>query len=220
MIEPEVASRWRTQAGYDRVAALLIGIVAILAACLAIQQAHAGTAGTRAQVMGARLAADAAAHLSAGSLATTSALRARQDALLMGIEGVSRQLQGTIAGDDAVVAVGAAAQAASTRLDAALSETAGTSGGPPLDAYAAGLVTAPDSEIVAEVRDQNRQVDTAQAQGSRELRSVLGLSLVALAGVLAGIAAVIGRGRAGWLVLGTAWVVAGATAATVVAGLA
>jgi hypothetical protein len=219
LIEPEVATRWRSQAAYDRVAALLIGIVAVLAAVFAVQQAHAGLEGTRAQLQAARLGTDAAASLSASSLAQTAGPRARQDALILGMEAVGRQLQGTMAGDEAAVAVGTAQQAAMDRLNAAIVETEGTSGGRPVDAYAARLVTATLEAISAQVEEQGRQVDLAAEAGARELRSVLGLSLIALAGVLAGIAAVMGRRRAGWALLAVAWVVCGTAAVTAVSGM-
>jgi hypothetical protein len=135
------------------------------------------------------------------------------------MEAVSRQLQGTIAGDDAAVTVGAAQKAAMDRLTAAIAETEATSGGPPVDAYAARLVAATLGELTVQVKEQGRQVDLAAAAGARELRSVLGLSFIALAGVLAGIAAVMGRRRAGWALLGVAWVVCGTAAVTAVSGM-
>jgi len=219
MIEPAVAASWRGQAAFDRTAAVLIGTIAVLAAILAIQQTHAGLAGTRAQVEAARMAADASARISAESLASSAALGAQQDALVIGLESVSRQLQGTIGGDDVAVAVGAARQAASERLATIIAATAATSGGEPLDPYTAGLVRSTSTATASLVAEQNRQVDLAAAEGERELRAVLGLSLGTLAGVLAGIAAVLGRSRAGWLLLLTGWAVAGAAAVTILLGV-
>ena len=212
MIEPEAASRWRSQAAYDRIAAVLIGVIAILAAVFTVQQAHEGLAGTRAQVEGARLAADAAARIGASSTSTSAGLRAQQDAVLVGIDGVSRQLAGTSAGDEIAVAVGTAQVAASERLAAAVAEPIAPTGGAPRDGDTAGLINATDDEIRALVEEQNRQVDLSIEAGGHQLVAVLGLSLVALAGVLAGIAAVLGRGRAGWLLLAMAWVVAAVAA--------
>jgi hypothetical protein len=209
MIEPEAAARWRSQAAYDRIAAVLIGIIAILAAVFAVQQAHEGLAGTRAQVEGARLAADAAARIGASSTADAASIGAQQAALVVGIGGVSRQIQASTVGDEGALAVGGAHVAASERLAEAVAETLATTGGEPLDGYAAGLINATNDEINAIVREQNRQVDLSITAGGNQLVAVLGLSLVALAGVLAGIAAVLGRGKAGWLMLAIAWAVAG-----------
>lgn len=205
MIEPEIATRWRSQAAFDRTATLLIGTVAVLAALLAILQAGNGLASTRAQAQAARLTADAAAKSSASSLAQDAALRAWQDALAMGMESNSRLLVATKTGDAGLYAVGTAQQAASGKLTAALTESIATSGAPPVDAYTAGLMGSSTDQLNAEVAEQNRQVDLANAAGARAQRAVLGLSLLTLAGVLAGISAVLGRGRSGWATLSVAW---------------
>jgi hypothetical protein len=209
VIEPEVATRWRSQAAFDRTATLLIGTVAVMAALLAILQAGNGLASTRAQAQAARLSADAAAKISATSLAQDAGLRAQQDALVRGMESVSRLLVATRAGDNGLYAVGTAQQAASTKLTAVLAESITTSGATPVDRYTAGLMSPTNDQINAEVAEQNRQVDIADAAGGRAQRSVLGLSLLTLAGVLAGIAAVLGRGRPGWATLFVAWATTG-----------
>ena len=219
MIEPEVANRWRSQGTFDRSATLLIGAVAVLAALRAILQTTDGLASTRAQAQAARLVADVTVKISASSLATDAALRGRQDALVMGMDGVSRLIVATQSGDAALTAVGTAARAASEKLTAALAESSATSGTAPLDAYTAGLVSATVEQLNAEVAEENRQVDLANDAGARSQRAVLGLSLLTLAGVLVGISAVLGRGRAGWATQLVAWgtlaVVIGVTLLTV-----
>jgi len=219
MIEPEVATRWRSKDAFDRSATLLIGAVAILAAILAILQAGNGLASTRAQAQAARLSADAAAKMSASSLARDAGLRSQQDALVLGMEAVSRLMVATQGGDTGLFAVGTAEQAASGKLTAAITESAATSGASPVDPYAAGLISATVDQLNAEVTEQNRQVNLANDTGARSQRAVLGLSLLTLAGVLVGIAAVLGRGRAGWATLfvasGTIAVTTGVTLLTV-----
>lgn len=214
MIEIETASRWRSQRSFDRVAALLIGIIAILAGLCAIEQAFAGQEGTRAQVMAARLEADVSAKIAATSVSFDAAAAAQQQWVLLGMEGLSRQMAATTAGDTASAAVGAAQQAASEKLKVAVEET-NASSGKGVDPYLAGLLSATDAEMNDEVAEQNRQVDVAAAAGESQQQAVLALSIVALAGVLAGVAAVLGSGKAGWLVLVTGWAAAGV--ATVIA---
>ena len=209
MIEPEVATRWRSQGAFDRTATLLIGTIAVLAALLAILQATNGLASTRAQAQAARLSADATAKISASSLVQGATLGSQQGTLVLGMEAVSTLLVATRDGDAGLYAVGTAKQAASGKLTAALAETAATSGADPVDPYTAGLMSATIDQLNAEVTEQNRQVDLAIEAGARSQRAVLGLSLLTLAGVLAGIAAVLGRGRAGWATLGVAWVTTG-----------
>ena len=220
MIEPEVATRWRSQGAFDRTATLLIGTIAVLAALLAILQATNGLASTRAQAQAARLSADAAAKISASMLVQGATLGSQQGALVLGMEAVSTLMVATTSGDAGLYAVGTAKQAASGKLTAALTESAATSSAAPVDPYAAGLMSATIDQLNAEVAEQNRQVDIANEAGARAQRAVLGLSLLTLAGVLAGIAAVLGRGRAGWGMLvvawGTAGVVIGITLLTVI----
>ncbi len=216
MIEPEVASRRRSAAAFDRLAAVLIGLIAILAATFAVQQAHEGLAGTRAQVEGARLASDASARIGAGGTSSASALLAQQQALVIGMSGIGRRIAGAGAGDATEVAVGTALAAASGRLTAAVTDSIATTGGQPVDGYTAGLLDATDDEINAIVKEQNRQVDLSIAAGEHQLVAILGLSLVTFAGVLAGVAAVLGRGRAGWLLLALAWIAALVAAAPAV----
>ena len=74
-----------------------------------------------------------------------------------------------------------------------------------MDPYTAGLMSASIADLNTEVAEQNRQVDVANETGARSQRAVLGLSLLTLAAVLAGISAVLGRGRAGWATLSVAW---------------
>ncbi len=210
MIEPDAAARWRSEARFDRVATTLVGLIAILAAVLAILQTDYGNTSTRAQVESARLAADVSARVSANALATDSALRAQQEALVLGMEGLSRMISAAQLSDTAAFAIGTAQQAASEKLAAALSATAATSGGAPLDAYAASLVKAVAGDLQAEVARQGQLVDESNDAGSRQLRAVLGLSFLALAGVLTGLAAVAREGRAGWISLFVACTIVGA----------
>lgn len=212
MIEPEAAARWRSEERFDRIATVLIGLVAVLAAILLVLQTADGQESTRAQVQAARLASDASARISASSLARDSLLVAQQGTLVRGMEAISRMLAGTRAGDDDVVGVGTATQGAAEKLGAILAATEATIGGRPLDAYTAGLVRASTAAIATEVAEQGHQVDLANDAGARQMRAILGLSFLALAGVLAGLAAVLREGRAGWGLLGVAWGVAGAAA--------
>ena len=219
MIEVENAGRWTGGARYDKVATLLIGVVAVLAATFAVQQMHFGLAGQRAQMMAGRLAADASTKIGTSSAVTGAMLGAQQQALLVGMGGVSRQMAGTVAGDDSFVAIGGAEVAASEDLRALLEATAATSGKAPLDAYTAGLVAADVTGLATQVQQQNQQVDLSEDMGGRAQLAVLGLSLAALAGVLAGVAAVLRRGRAGWAMLAVGWSVAAVAAAVVVIAL-
>ena len=186
---------------FDRVAAILIGAIAVLAAIHAVLQTTDGQGQDRAQQQAARLAADISVRVAASQLGSDFALGSQQDALVLGIQGTSRILAGLQANDTAAFAIGDAEQKASDQLQKMLVATAATTGGAPLDTYASGLLEATTAQLKAEVDQQNAQVDQANDASSRGDRSVLGLSFLALAGVLTGLAAVVGGGRAGWVLL-------------------
>ncbi|MEI7745194.1 MAG: hypothetical protein WCK58_15770 [Chloroflexota bacterium] len=218
MIEVETVTRWRSQRTFDRAAALLIGLIAILAGLCAVEQAFAGQEGTRAQGQAARLAADVSAKISVTSVSLDASAAAGQQWVLLGMQGISRQMAGSIAGDTAGTAVGAAQQAASEKLKAAVDETMASSGRT-VDAYVIGLLSPSNDDLNKEVAEQNRQVDLAAAAGAVQTQAVLALSLVALAGVLAGVSAVLGSGKSGWAVLVVAWIAAGTAFLPALGGL-
>ena len=201
MIDMETAAQPRSTAWFDRLAAITIGAIAVVAAVLAITQTTYGQRQDHDQAQAARLEADLSARLSANQLVTDVALGSQQGALVLGMQGTSRGIAGLQASDDSAVAIGDAEQKASSRLQQWLAATLATSGGPPLDAYAAGLVNATTAQLQAEVTQQRALVELAGDASSRSDRSVLGLSFLALAGVLTGLAAVLGHGRAGWMLL-------------------
>jgi len=201
--------RSRTRA-FETATTILIGVVALSAAVLTILQSGYDLDSTRAQERAARLSADAATKLTASSLAQDAAFRGKQEVLVLGMQGVGREIAAQPLGDEAGLAIGAAEQAASTTLSSAVDTTMATSGKAPVDPYTAGLIAATTDAINAEVTEQNHQVDIASDTGGRSNRAVLGLSLLALGGVLAGIAAVLKAGRPGWITLGVAWGITGA----------
>jgi hypothetical protein len=211
MIAPDSASELRSERRFDLAAAILIGSIALMAAILAVIQIDAGQTSSRAQMRAARLAADLATRLSVSAEATDSALGNQQLALLLGMQSASLGLAAATSGDPAGLAVADAEQQAYQVFQQALADTAASGGAAPLDAYTAGLLTATTAGLRAEVAEQNRQVDIANQSGDREQRAVFGLSLLALAGVLTGLAAVLREGRAGWAMLSMAGLGLGGT---------
>ena len=197
---------------FDILTTVLIGVVALLAAVLAVLQSDYGMASSRAAAQATRLEGDASAKLQANGLTRDAVLRAMQDALAVGMSGVGLSLSGLQAGDPTAQALGDAQTVGGTRLQAAIAETATTSGQSPVDPYTAGLIKAETDEIAAVVTLQNAAVDEAADTGGRSNRAVLGLSLATLGGVLAGIAAVLRVGRPGWLTLAVAWTLVAASA--------
>jgi len=219
MIAPDSASELRAERRFDLVAALLIGSIALMAAVLAAIQIDAGQASSRAQMRAASLAADLTTRLSVSAEADDSTLSNQQFALLLGMQSASLGLAAAKAGDADGLAVAAAEQQAYQVFQQALAATSASGGKSPLDAYTAGLLDATTADLRAELAEQNRQVDLANQAGDREQRAVFGLSLLALAGVLTGLAAVLRDSRAGWSMLAMAGAGVGGTIAIAASAL-
>lgn len=202
--EPDLVAKTAPGTRFDQLASSLVGLIAVVVAILAVVQVNQSQTGERAQLMAARLADDIVARTSVSSLAADFAGQATLRALALGLDASNRQIAAENAGDLGAQAVGAADQKASDLLMTALADTAASSGGPPLDAYAAGLVRASVAEMQAEVAMQRHQVDVADDAGGRSRLAVLGLSFSALAGVLVALALVLRESRSGWIALGAA----------------
>lgn len=210
MIGPDAAENLRHGQRFDLLAALLLGSIAVLASLLAVVQIGTSQQSARAQAEAARLTTDLSARLQVSAMVQQVILSQQQAAVALSVQGSSRALAGLTSGDTGAVEIGTAELSASTALSEALTATAHTVSGPPLDAYTAGLIDATIDELVAEVNQQNNQVDLADDADARNTRSILGLSFLALAGVLTGLGVVLREGRAGWFAL---WFAGGMSAA-------
>jgi hypothetical protein len=210
VIAPDSAAGLRAERRFDLVAAVLIGAIAILAAVLSVVQISSSQGANRADLESARLAADLSARIAVSGEAVDSAGGLQQAALMVGMEAVAREEAGLQYSDPGSSAVGAAEQSAYKKLQAELADTSATTGGAPVDPYTAGLLNATTQQLIAEVREQNHQVDLANAASLSEQLAVLGLSFLALSGVLTGLAAVLRESRGGRIALSAACLMAGA----------
>jgi hypothetical protein len=218
MIAPDAASSLQAERRFDLLSAILIGVVAVLAAILAVVQIDTAQNASRAQQQAASLAADLSARIETSDLAQEQLLLLSQRSLIMAMQATARQIAGLTYEDPSAAEIANAETAASSKLAAALRDTAATSGGAPLDPYTSAMIKATTIDLLAEVKEQNRQVDLANAYSDRNTQSILGLSFLALAGVLTGLGAVLREGRAGWFALASAGAMA--AAAGVMAALA
>ena len=220
MIAPDTASGLRAERRFDLASAALIGVIAVLAAILAIVQVDTSQNATRAQQQAATLASDLGARLQTTSMTQAQILNLEQASLALGIQGLGRQISALAAGDEGAQAVGVVEQSTADKLSAAITATAGSSGGSPLDSYTASMVNATTADLLRELAEQNRQADLADEYGARNTLAVLGLSFIALAGVLVGLAAVLREGRAGWFTLSMAALMSVAAASVAVLAVA
>jgi hypothetical protein len=201
---------------FDRMVALLLGIIAVLAAALGLVQMDASMRESRATAGAARLTAELSAGLPVRGVVDTFGAQAVLAAIREMAQGTAQQLVGLGHDDATMQATGAARQAAGERLmTIAGAMSALPTGG--LPAYELGLVAADDDQLQAQLLEENRLVDEAIPDASNDsARSVAGLSVLALAGVLVGLASVLGADRAGRVTLVVAWVAAGAAAGALV----
>ena len=199
--KPDTVAKAQRGGPFDRVAAALIGSVAVIAAFLAVIQATQSQAGARAQLLSARLAADLSARISVATLVHDFAAVTALQGLELGLNGTGRQLAGLQLGDDAAVQIGRADFAASEKVQAAVDASVATTATGNIDAYFRDLVTSRLQDIQPEFLEQRQLVDEATAAGGRSRVAVLGLSLSALAGVLIGLGLVLREGRPGWAAL-------------------
>lgn len=199
MIDLETVYDTRAGTRFHRAIAILLGAIAVLAATLGAVQLHRSQAETRAAIQAARLTADLGAGIPVGAMTLAMLGGFVQDSITRQMEGSSRQYIGAVGADMAAVAAGVAEQLAGERLV----EIATVMGAMPdassgLPAYELRLLTLDEASMLREVGEQNRLVDVDVATASADSgAAVAGLSVLALAGVLVGLASVLGADRAG-----------------------
>lgn len=183
---------------FDRLVAVLIGALAVLAAALVVVQTNESLAEARANAQTRRLASELTTRIIAGGSLLNHQIINGQRALLVSMEGSSRGLVALQDGDPAGERIGAAQGAAGERLMAIASEM-GAIPEPdgPLDPYAQAMLSTTEPQMRTILAEQIGWSEAAADASDRSSRSVMGLSLVALAGVLVGLAAVVGSGRTG-----------------------
>ena len=203
MIDLEAVAKTETGSWFDRLVAVLIGCVALLATILAIIQVAGSGQESRAQMSAARLIAQIDARNTSSTELLRLQVQAAQRGAHLGALGGTRGIAALASGDELELAQADAQLAAAQRLiDLAPVLGQPTEDGP-LDGYAREMLTATIADVQALAVEQARQADVAEAAGHRVGMSVLGLSLAALVGVLAGLAGIFGDSRAGRLTLVT-----------------
>lgn len=213
MIDAELLDDLGAGTRWDRLIALVLGLVALLAASLVLVQTVQGQAEARASAMASRITADVIARIVAYEAREIALAALSSRSVQPGFEGLARGQVALELGGEGGEVLGAAGQAATFTLIGQVAEMKALPGPEvPLDAYARAVLASSAAEIDRLVRDgQNRQRDLADAASSRSNEALLGLSVIALAGVLAGLAAVVGRTRTGRLLIALAYAATGAS---------
>jgi hypothetical protein len=206
MIDYEAVAETRHGDWFDRLTALLIGLLALMAAALVLLQSVTSQEQARANAAVARLSAELTTRIIVhGTLSSAAGVNWQRGSLLS-MEGHARQIGGLERSDEALQAIGAADVNAGARVRDVATEMFQAPGqGSRQDPYARDVLGGTMDDAQRIVDEQNRQDVIAGDAGARSTISVLGLSIAALSGVLVGLAAVVGAGRAGWALLGLAW---------------
>jgi hypothetical protein len=213
---------------FEQALAILLGSAAVIAAILASVQFETGQAEQRALLRASRLSVRVFELTAATGAITSFGGQMFRETSATSAGGIARQLvafdQPEVA--DVQNALAAAEAAAAERLTNLIEPMAAPSPLPSgLDAHAAHLVdlgtgdvrtiltaianpSAPIQFHVAAEGDRltnalSNQVDRADEVGGRGSYSLLGLALLALAGVMLGLASTVPRGRGAYLALAT-----------------
>jgi hypothetical protein len=182
----------------NQILAVLVGITALAAALLAVLQTDSSRREERGLLLANRLAVQAFEKISARGVLSSFSLRSLQDAVALGIEGTGRalatfDLPSTSQGERALANAKIGASDRLLAIAQAMGAEPRLSG--PLDAHATEVLRSTDDQLNRLVAEQNRQVDVAQRFGERGSRAVFALTLLAVAAVLLGLAAVLQQGR-------------------------
>jgi hypothetical protein len=177
--------------------ALLVGLVAVVAAIFGTLQADASKQAERATVMSARLATQVFEATAVVSQIDSFALNAQQDVIVTQLNLTAHILAALQANLDTTVlqAEDPIEQTAADRLSNVIAEMSDRSALATIpDQHTAHVLTLDYPGLTSLVEAQSQSVDLADRLGNRSTLLVYALSLVALGGVLAGLAGVLRRG--------------------------
>jgi hypothetical protein len=202
-LDIEIAHKASHKSRFERALAIVIGTAAIIAALLATLEMHSNKHWEQASTEAADLSVELFGKIAATGPFRAAGVDAEQTALTISLEAIQRTRQDGARGFDFVTAY-VDDRVANRLLELAshIKKVPDESSG--LDPVAREVI-ATDTEDLAEIGEhQAEQVDEAERYGSRLSRSLFALSLLALAAILLGLAAVLGVEHGGSIVLGLA----------------
>lgn len=190
--------------GFEKALAALVGVAALVASLLAVLQVDTGRQATRASLLSSRSPVKIFEAIAASGIYHDFHISSSRDASALGIEALARQIAALKVREAAFMgALGRADYAAVARLQAVAKEMEAISlesRGVDPGARAAMLPSLQD--LARSVEDLNELVDESSTYSVRQSRTIIGLSLVAIAAALFGLAAVLKAGAAGRIALG------------------
>ncbi len=189
---------------FDRWLALLVGTAAILAALLATAQADAGGQAERALHMASRLSVRIFEETAGSSPRFSFEINSLQQATMLAISGTAAQIA-VLGRPETTDAIQGRAEADVTAAERLMTVAQGMGAVPPassgLDPTALRVLASNPLNWAGLLSEQLHQMDLADHQGERGNRTLSAISLLALGAVLIGLAAVLGAGQPGRVVL-------------------
>lgn len=210
-MDVELVHKGSHKSRFEKWLAMLVGLIAVAAALLATLDMHSNKRWEQASVRGSRLSVEIFGRIAASGPVRAAETNTQQTALLLGQESSARFLQDK-EGADAYIAL--ADQRASDRLlelVEAIKDPADDAD--ELDPVARDVLATSLDELSDLSAQQHEQIDEADRYGTRINRANFALLLLALGGVLLGLAAVMGVEGRGYITL----VAAGAALVSAVA---
>lgn len=200
----EVVHKARGLDRFEKALAVLVGLAAVVAALLGTLEVDSNKRQEQAQAVGARLTVQTFGTLAGSASPADAGLQASQVAILRGLQANARRIAAAplpaTSGFESALADAdeRAANGLSPVVDAITAPPDAASG---VDPVTRTVVGATPDDATALLARQNRVLNTANRFGRRGSRAVFGLSILALAAVLFGLSAVLGRANRGSITL-------------------
>jgi hypothetical protein len=183
---------------------ILVGLITIAASLIGLMEFHANQSEERNLVRASRRSVDVFTRLATRGTLFSFSAEALRDSITLTSEAELRralafQALDIFAAENSL----ATADAEAARNLMALAETLSEPVENPedLDPQTAAVIATDQDEIDRLTRQQNGFVDIAEDYGSRGVKGMLGLSLIALAAVMVALAGMFGDNKAGHLAL-------------------
>jgi hypothetical protein len=202
-LDVEIVHKASGKSRFEHWLAILIGVAAIVAASLATLEMHSNKRWEQASTEAADLSVELFGKIAATGPVRAAGSSTEQTALALDLQAIERSRHPDTKGFQFVMAY-VDSEVAVRLLKLGEEITATTDRATALDPVAREVI-ATNTEGLREIGDeQDHQVELTEKYGARLSRSLFALSLLALAAILLGLAAVLGLQHGGPIILGLA----------------
>jgi hypothetical protein len=183
---------------------ILVGLITIAASLIGLMEFHANQSEERNLVRASRRSVDVFTRLATRGTLFSFSAEALRDSITLTSEAELRralafQALDIFAAENSLATADAQAARSLMTLAETLSEP--VEDPEDLDRQTAAVIATDQDEIDRLTRQQNGFVDVAESYGSRGVKGMFGLSLIALAAVMVALAGMFGDNKAGHLAL-------------------